>query len=265
MPDVGHVYPDLMGASRLQTAAHMGHARIPRDDLPVGHGGPPAGYHRHLLPVRRMPSDGRIHGAAVLLQVAHHQTLVRPRQRVVAELGAEPQMGGIVFGGNDEPAGVPVDAVYDAGPQFSVDPGKAVPAVIQQGVHQCPVRVSRCGVDYQALRFVHHDDVLVLVHHVQRDVLRLQRRLPHLRHVHRHRLAAADAAALGRRLPVHGYPPLFDVPRRLRAGQSVGAGSHKGVQPRPGVLRLSLQMQRHPSAPSCRTCRRTTGSTQRPK
>ena len=30
-------------------------------------------------------------------------------------------------------------------PQLPVDPGKAVPAVIQQGVHQCPVRVSRCG------------------------------------------------------------------------------------------------------------------------
>ena len=93
MPDVGHVYADLVCPPRLQTAPHMGHPRIPGDDLPVGHGGPPAGYHRHLLPVRRMPSDGRIHGAAVLLQVAHHQTLVRPRQRVVAELGAEPQMG----------------------------------------------------------------------------------------------------------------------------------------------------------------------------
>ena len=173
-------------------------------------------------------------------------------------------MGGVVLGGDDETAGVPVDAVNDAGTLLPADAGQRRPAVVKQGVDQRAVRVSRRGMHHQSRRFVDHDDIRVLVHHVQRDILRRQRRVPHLRHVHRHRLAAGDAAALGGGLAVHGYPSLLNVPRRLRAGQSVGAGGHKGVQPRPGVLRLSFQMQRHPSAPSCRTCRRTTDSTQRP-
>ena len=131
--DIGHVYPDLMGASRLQTAPHMGHPRIPGDDLPVGHSGPSPGNHRHLLPIRRVPSDGRVHRAAVRLQVAHHQTLIRPRQRVIAELGAEPQMGGVVLGGDDETAGVPVNAVNDAGTLLPADAGQRRPAVVEQG------------------------------------------------------------------------------------------------------------------------------------
>ena len=211
-----------------------------------------------------MPSDGCVHRAAVLLQVAHHQTLIRPRQRVVAELGAEPQMGGVVLGGDDETAGIPVDAVDDAGALLPADAGQRRPAVVEQGVDQRTVRVSRRGMHHQSCRLVDHDDIRILVYHVQRDILRRQRRVPRLRYVHRHRFAAGDAAALDGGLAVHGHPPLLDVPRRLRAGQPVGAGGHKGVQPRPRVLCLSFQMQRHPSAPSCRTCRRTTGSTRRP-
>ena len=45
-------------------------------------------------------------------------------------------MGGIVFGGDDQAAGVPVNAVDDAGTLLPPDAGQALPAVIQQGVDQ---------------------------------------------------------------------------------------------------------------------------------
>ena len=42
----------------------------------------------------------------------------------------------------------------------------------EQGVHQRAVRVARGRVDDHALGLVHHQKVVVLVHDVQRDVLR---------------------------------------------------------------------------------------------
>lgn len=115
----------------------------------MGHGVPSAGHHSHFLPVRRTAADGSVHRPVILPEIAGDDAAVGPGQRVILKLLRQLHMGGIVFRGNDETGGVSVNAVDNAGPQFSVDPGKAVPAVIQQGVHQCPVRVSRCGVDYQ--------------------------------------------------------------------------------------------------------------------
>lgn len=139
-----------MGAARFQTAAHVGHAVIAGDDLPMGHGAAAvAGLHRHLFPIGGMPPDGCVHRAAVLPQITHHQTLVCPGQSMVAELGAEGQMGGIVLGGDDQAAGVPVDAVDDTGPLFAADAGQRIAAVMQQGVDQRAVGMARRRMHHQ--------------------------------------------------------------------------------------------------------------------
>ena len=83
VPDVGHVYPDLMCAAGFQVAADVGIAPVPGDGLPVGHG---------LLPrsvtVMRFRSEGyrpmgALYGAPVLLQVAANHGLVGPGQGVI--------------------------------------------------------------------------------------------------------------------------------------------------------------------------------------
>lgn len=149
MADVGHVHPDLVGAARFQTALYIIHTGIALQHRPMGHGVPSAGHHSHFLPIRRAAADGSVHRPGILPKIAGDDAAVGPGQRVILKLLRQFHMGEVVFCGDDETGGVPVNAVDDAGPQFSVDPGKTVPAVIQQGVHQCPVRVSRCGVDYQ--------------------------------------------------------------------------------------------------------------------
>ena len=169
--DIGHVDPDLMGAARLQTALHVRTAGEPLQHGPVGHRAPAARHHRHLLPVRRVAADGGVHRAAVLPEIPRHDAPVDPGQGVVLELGGELLVGEVVFGGDKEAGGVPVDPVDDAGPQLPADAGQAVPAVVEQGVHQGAVRVAGGRVDHQPLGLVHHDDVSVLVHHVQGDVL----------------------------------------------------------------------------------------------
>ena len=115
MTGVGHVNADLVGAACFQTAFHIGEALIPLQHLPVGHGTAAVGDHGHFLAVDRMAADGGIHGAAVLTQVSGDDAAVDPAEGVILQLIRETLMGKVVFRGDDEAAGVPVDAVDDAG------------------------------------------------------------------------------------------------------------------------------------------------------
>ena len=77
-----------------------------------------------------MAGHGGVHGAGVLPKAAHSDGVILPVKTVVLQLGRQSQMGSIIFGGNDKPRGIPVNAVDDARPQLSVDSGKAISAVI---------------------------------------------------------------------------------------------------------------------------------------
>ena len=90
---------------------------------------------------------------------------------MILELLGQGQVGHVVLGGDDEAAGVPVNPVDDPRPELAVDAGEALAAVVEQGVDQGAVGVARGGVDHQPHGLVHHDDVPVLVHHVQGDFL----------------------------------------------------------------------------------------------
>lgn len=216
--DVGHVDTNLMSTAGLQAALHIGEAPEPFQYGPVGNGGAAARHHRHLLPVHRVAADGSVHGTAVLPEVSNDDAAVDPGQGVVLELGGQLLVSEVVFRRDDEAGGVPVDAVDDAGPQLSADTGEAVPAVVEQGVHQSTVGMTGGRVDYQPLGLVHHNDVTVLVDHIQGDVLG--------RHVHRfrvrqgdlHRLTAPELIVLGQGLPGAGDPALLQQPRRGGAG-----------------------------------------------
>ena len=49
---------------------------------------------------------------------------------MVLELGGQGQVGPVVLRGDDQAAGVPVDAVDDAGAQGAVDPREGISTVI---------------------------------------------------------------------------------------------------------------------------------------
>ena len=49
---------------------------------------------------------------------------------VALQLGRQGQVGSIVLGGDDQPRGIPVNAVDDARPQGSVDSGEGISTVI---------------------------------------------------------------------------------------------------------------------------------------
>ena len=82
---------------------------------------------------------------------------------MIRQLSRQCQMGGVVFGGDDQAAGVPVDAVNDAGTLLAADAGEGVPAVVQQGVDQRAVRMARRRMHHHALWLVYHNDALILI------------------------------------------------------------------------------------------------------
>ena len=126
------------------------------------------------------------------------------------------------------------------------------------------LRVPRCGVDYQALRFVHHDDVLVLVHHVQRDILRHDVRRLRLRQFHRHRFPVGQPGVFSEGFSRRRHPALLHQFLNGGAGQ-LRLLCQPCVQPLPGILTGRLQDQRlHPFS-SCHAFRRSIHSRSRPE
>ena len=153
---------------------------------------------------------------------------------MILQLGGQRQMSGVVLGGDDETGGVPVNAVDDAGPLFTVDAAQTVAAVPQQGVHQCAVRVAGGGVDDQSHRLVDHDDVLVLVHHVQRDVLGHDVHRLRVGDVHGEQHPLVRAGVLLEGLAACGDPALVQQLLGGGAGQTLHAAGEQLIGPLTG-------------------------------
>ena len=85
---------------------------------------------------------------------------------MVLKLGGKGLMGGIVFGGDDETAGVPVNAVDNSWTQGPAYAAEAVPAVKEQGVYQSSVGVAGGGVNHHTGGLVDYDYVRVLVYNI---------------------------------------------------------------------------------------------------
>ena len=113
MAQMGHMDPNLMGPAGLQTAADMGIALIAANDLPMGDRPAALRVDGHPLPVGPVTGNGGVHRAGILPEPAHGDGLVGPGQRMVLKLLRQGEMGHVVFGGDDQTAGVPVDPMDD--------------------------------------------------------------------------------------------------------------------------------------------------------
>jgi hypothetical protein len=81
-------------------------------------------------------------------------------------------MSVVVFGDDHHAARFLVEAVDDAGPKLAPDTAQ-VAYVKQESIDQRLVAMAGCGVNDEAGRLVDYDDVLILVKHKNRKVLRL--------------------------------------------------------------------------------------------
>ena len=180
-----HVNTDLMGPSCLQPAFDVGilsetfQDRIMRNRVSACT--LTGSQDSHLLAVLRMPSDRSVDHTFIQAQIAVNNGPVAPVDGMVLQLLTETVVCRIGLGDHQGSGGVPVDPVYDSGPQHSIDPGQAVFAVVHEGIHQGITVMAGCRVHNHPFWLVYYDQVCVFIQDIQRDILRFDRDLFRLR------------------------------------------------------------------------------------
>ena len=230
-----------MGAPGLEAAGDVGKVPKPLQHLPAGAGvarpGRSLRHHRDLFAVARVAAEVRFDRALVLFQVAVHHRMVDAVDAVYAHLLAEGLVRGIVFGHHQQAAGVFVDAVHDARADGAANAGELPGTVVEQRVDQRAVGVAGRRVHHHAFGFVDDEQVGVLIHDVQRDILR--RRLDGLRvrHFHRHPVPCPRLVAFGHAAAVDLYARFLNKVLQGAAGQPFARLAQKAVQALAGSLR----------------------------
>ena len=119
-----------------------------------------------------MAADGCVHRAGRLAHTAAHDGLVYSRQTAVGKLRRQRKVCKVVFRDDQQAGRVLIYPVHDAWALFASDTGQRVAAMKHQSVYERSVRVAGRGVHDHAARFVYYQQVVILVHDVDRDILR---------------------------------------------------------------------------------------------
>ena len=132
---------------------------------------PISGDHRHLLAVGVRPAQRRIDGAAGGHRAPGDDRDIAAVDAVRGELFGQPFVGAVVLRGDDQPAGILVDAVDDARTRNAPDPRQLPSAMVEQRVDHRPVKIARGGMDDHARGLVDDDQMFVLIGDDQAHVL----------------------------------------------------------------------------------------------
>src|SRR5207302_6310909 len=121
MPDVRHVHTDLVRPPRTKTNLEQARIAQPLDDAEIRDGRAPPVDDGHALPVAGIPADGSVDGAARLAEAAADDGPIRASQRVIAQLGSQCAVRRLGLRDDEQPAGVAVQPVHDAGALLAPD------------------------------------------------------------------------------------------------------------------------------------------------
>ena len=177
MAKMGEMNPDLMGAAGLQAAFDQGsqRPRIGPEYLqhPVTRARQlaAASQDRHPLAVERTASDLAFDDPVGRARHAPDHRIVSTLDRVVGELLGQAGHGALGFGGDEKARCVFVQPVNDAGPGFAADAHQAVAAMGDQGIDQSAIRIAGGGMNHQSRGLFDHDEVLVLIDHIEWNIL----------------------------------------------------------------------------------------------
>ncbi len=199
------MHADLVGAAGFQPALQRGVGAEALAQAVVGDGVAAVLAHGHAQAVARVAVDRRVGGAAGHQRAAHHRQVLAvhlARGQLLDQSGLRLQAAGH----DHHAAGVLVQPVDHAGARHRRQRRVAE----QQGVDQGAGGVAGARVDHQPGRLVDHEDVLVLVQHRQRDVLRLGVGLGLQRRIQGGQLAAAHRVAAAHRGAVEQDRPGLD-------------------------------------------------------
>ena len=144
-------------------------------DLPVAHSASSrATPRRHAGPPDGVAADRIFDRAGFARHLTVDQRPVDLMHLAAGKLLGQPAVRKIVLGRQNEPAGIAVKAVHDAGTQGSTGAGQLAEAM-QQRVDQCApvagvIRRARARMNHHAGRLVDDRQIVVLVDHVERNL-----------------------------------------------------------------------------------------------
>ena len=136
----------------------------------------------------------------------------------VTELGHERGLGGIGLGHHQQAGGIAVEPVHDPGPADSGHGAERLATSrgsAQQGMHQGPGRMACRRMDHHPRRLVHDQQVIVLVHDLERDVLGHEGGIRRRGQGDPQELAPGQAVARPARPPVDQRPTVPQQPLRV--------------------------------------------------
>src|SRR5580658_6887264 len=176
-----HVYTNLVRASGLDVDLQQREPAMSTvdalDDAPVRDGVAAAGASSgHACAAHDVAADGKMDRAFVTLDVAMHERDVDLAQVARGEVLRERAMRDVVLGDDNEPAGLLVETVHDAGTQLTTSRRELLTEVKEQRVHQRATVVlerSCAGVDAHACSLVDDGEIVILVDDVERKILGL--------------------------------------------------------------------------------------------
>src|SRR6266851_8880214 len=173
VPGFAQMNPDLVGATRHELNFEQSGTLESLTDGECRFG---RLTHLHFsgepLPIHRMAAEEGREGGP-LHRPALNDRQVRLADAARFECSLQRDQGLLVLGHHQAAGGVLVEAVNQTRPQLRADSRPRATAV-KQSIDQRPLPVSGAGMDDHSGLLVEDDDVLVLVEHVQRDVLRHQ-------------------------------------------------------------------------------------------
>lgn len=83
--------------------------------------------HRHFFTVIRMPADGLVDGAFLLIQLSETDGTVSSVDGMFLQLFCNAPVGFVIFAGNDRSRGILVDTMYNTGRSTPLIPDKSLP------------------------------------------------------------------------------------------------------------------------------------------
>ena len=238
MVQMRHVHANLVRATGFELHLHQRVHAVFLQHAVVADGLAPAAADRHACAVAAVAPDGGFYRAAGD-QDAIDQRDIFALDGARGELRDEVLARALGLGHHQQPRGILVEAVHDAGARQRRQRRR----VVQQGIHERAFAVTGAGMHHQPRRFVDDEQLGVLVNEVERDILRRCRGHRRRRHVDLHALAAADPVALARLDAPDPHPPVGNPLLQLRTGEFRKQHRQRLIEALAGVFRREHRRQ----------------------
>ena len=168
------MHTNLVRAARLQTALYERNISVAFQHAVVRHGVlavRTVGKDIHLQAILRATADVADDCTLVLGQITPHKGNVATMNRVVEELFGQSCVRTLVLGYHQQTRCILVDAVYQSRAHIALLEQRQILQVVGERIDQRAAIISAAGVDNHSRLLIYDYQVVILIHHIERDVL----------------------------------------------------------------------------------------------